>query len=667
MWAAALSGHERKEDRNPHAASHHSPAPVLSHPRTRAATTCRGTSHIPVNDAGPFTTQRRCIHLMRNPKRLMLLGASSLGILALLVSVFFVRFGASHASAGQGTIQQVTSLGHGSLAVSGASATDATGPLNYEYKVEQEVDTAIPHTGNGAIRVPADHVPQPASNALATSNSGFSGFNGLSHRDQRLAGTGSYLNTQFSLVPPDQALCVGSGFVVESINTALRVFNTSGAPQTSAIALNQFFGFIPEINRTNGVRGDFTSDPKCYYDSANGGHFFLTILREDTVGRTHLDFAVTATNDPTGSWNLFDIDSTDDGHNGTPSNPNCPCLGDQPLIGADANGFYITTNEFPFSGGFNGAQVYAMDKNALEGGSLPAVVHINAGARPTPDAGGIWYSIQPATVPEGGSYATDTEYFLSALQFGPAPLDNRIAVWALTGTNTLSSATPAVTLSDAVIASEVYGQPPASDQKSGTLILPGLEAALGVAPVNEKLEFLASNDDRMNQVVYAGGYLWSGVNTVIASNGSTRVGIAYFIVSPAVSGGQVAGAMANQGYVSLQHDDVLFPSIGVNTAGRGVMTFSIAGPDFFPSSGYAAIDAPHGAGAVHVAGAGANSDDSFGGYVAFGGTDRVDRWGDYSAAVAAADGSIWLASEYIPNAPRTVLANWGTFISNVQP
>ena len=37
--------------------------------------------------------------------------------------------------------------------------------------------------------------------------------------------------------------------------------------------------------------------------------------------------------------------------------------GDQPLIGADRNGFFITTNEFSIEGPeFNGAQIYAFDK-----------------------------------------------------------------------------------------------------------------------------------------------------------------------------------------------------------------------------------------------------------------------------------------------------------------
>ena len=52
-------------------------------------------------------------------------------------------------------------------------------------------------------------------------------------------------------------------------------------------------------------------------------------------------------------------------------------------------------------------------------------------------------------------------------------------------------------------------------------------------------------------------------------------------------------------------------------------------------------------------------------YPIFGG--RVCRWGDYSAAVADEHGDIWASGEYTPDAPRTVLANWSTFISRVAP
>ena len=47
------------------------------------------------------------------------------------------------------------------------------------------------------------------------------------------------------------------------------------------------------------------------------------------------------------------------------------------------------------------------------------------------------------------------------------------------------------------------------------------------------------------------------------------------------------------------------------------------------------------------------------------GASGVGRWGDYSAATSAEDGSLWFATEFIPNAPRNASANWGTFVTRV--
>jgi hypothetical protein len=88
------------------------------------------------------------------------------------------------------------------------------------------------------------------------------------------------------------------------------------------------------------------------------------------------------------------------------------------------------------------------------------------------------------------------------------------------------------------------------------------------------------------------------------------------------------------------------------------MTFTLVGGNYFPSAAYTPIDAVNGAGEVHIAGPGAGPQDGFTEYPAFGAPVRP-RWGDYSAAVADTDGSIWLAVEYIPNAPRDIFANWG--------
>ena len=61
----------------------------------------------------------------------------------------------------------------------------------------------------------------------------------------------------------------------------------------------------------------------------------------------HLDIAVSQTSNPTGAWNIYRLDVTNDGTNTGGVNPG-PYLGDYPHIGADANGFYITTNAYPW-------------------------------------------------------------------------------------------------------------------------------------------------------------------------------------------------------------------------------------------------------------------------------------------------------------------------------
>ena len=133
------------------------------------------------------------------------------------------------------------------------------------------------------------------------------------------------------------------------------------------------------------------------------------------------------------------------------------------------------------------------------------------------------------------------------MDFGAAPAlgtrANRLAVWALTNTASLNSANPAVTLSNVVIDSELYAQPPNAEQKSGL-------TPLGDA-VHSPLELIAANDDRVNQVVFAAGKLWAGLNTAVKQpNGATRVGIAYFVVTPSDPAGTLTAIMTRQGYVT---------------------------------------------------------------------------------------------------------------------
>src|SRR5262249_47214539 len=279
----------------------------------------------------------------------------------------------------------------------------------------------------------------------------------------------------------------------------------------------QFFGLKPEVIRSSPpVFGDFISDPKCYYDP-DTGRWFLTELQisldpstEAFMAPTHQIIAVSQTSDPTGTWSTYQFATTDDGSHGTPTDAGCPCFGDQPLIGADANGFYLTDNEYTLDTfAFNGAQVYALSKSGLESGTNTNVTRINAGPM-LQSYGGLAYSIQPATGPASPYEPADngTGDFLSGLRFTTAPAvgsrATRVAVGALTNTASLNSSSPSVTLSNVVINSNVYGQPPNATQKNGPLVLG--------ASLHNPEELVDANDDRMNQVVYAAGMLWAAEN-----------------------------------------------------------------------------------------------------------------------------------------------------------
>lgn len=603
-------------------------------------------------------------------------------------------------------------LGAGMIALFAVAAYGAgsltVGPNEVQQSAEKEVNRAIPNSQSNA-HVPSSGVPRPSTVAVDGTHAALvASTAGLDHYDQRSADSGN----QFSLEPPDQGLCASGSEVIEGVNDVFATYDTALSKTSGPQSLTEFFTGQPQIVRHRdgtATFGPFLSDPKCYYDPGLQ-RFFLTVLEIDQNPNTgafgtHSSelIAVSKTSTPGTSpsgWHLYAIDTSNNGGTAVdtadgvrvgsrtmPSHPGCPCFGDQPLIGADANGFYVTTNEFSIAGSnFNGAQVYAFDKAALAAGTLR--MQYVAGQTFLPLAEGPSYSLQPATSPSAGDWATaanGTEYLLSALDFD-GTLDNRIAVWALTNTASLTSANPDVGISSAVLGSEVYGQPPDAAQKAGpTPLATIIQQLFGAKNQNSSStpqeELLAANDDRMNQAVYAGGQLWGAVNSVVKTdNGPSHVGSAYFDVTPSVtSSGQVSGTIAAQGYVAVNQANLLFPSIAVSTTGKAVYTATLTGTDYYPSAVYATIDPSTGPSAVHVAAAGVGPEDGFTGYPPFGGPTA--RWGDYSAAVADESGNVWIATEFIgqtcTNAQfyadptcggtRTILANWGTSIGKVTP
>ena len=539
------------------------------------------------------------------------------------------------------------------------------------------------------------------------------GFDGLNLYQQRYARGGN----QFTVEPPDQALCVGNGYVIEAVNDVLNIFNTSGQSvlpdNTStnivagfprnvnhAVDLNSFYGYIPAINRTTGVRGPGLTDPSCLYDAATQ-RFFVVVLTLETLpngSRTlqnQLDIAVSQTSDPTLAWNIYHLNVTNDGSNNPDPGNACPCLGDYPHIGADANGFYVTTNAYPWLGnGFNGAQIYAFSKAQLAAGAANVtVVHIDTfGAVALPsDAGPTQpgFTVWPAQSPNAQSFHGGhggTEFFMSSNAADEAThpvagtggnyTSSQIIVWTLTNTSSLDSATPALDLSTKVINVGQYAIPPKQTQPGSgalpttttpqgycindttTVTIAGTgcwRLLFGGQPANnEVVSSPDSNDTRMQQVMFANGKLWGALDTAINPDGGPqRAGIAYYIVNPNSGKLDVGGYLGAAGY------DFTYPSIAVTGSGRGVIAFTASGDHTFPSAALASIDAKIGVGPWSFAGPdgeGSATDDGFTSYKSQVGDPPRTRWGDYGSAVVDGN-SIWIASEWI--ADPCSYTEWG--------
>ena len=551
------------------------------------------------------------------------------------------------------------------LMTSGTAGQTASGSLAREAGqwARSEVDR-----GEAAPNVPG--APSP-SNTSVVVNQNTNGWEGLDHTDQRFAGGGN----QFSLEPPDQGLCVGGVSpndpsygpeVVESVNDALVIYDARMHQFGVPITLSQFFGLPPTINRTTGTFGPFVTDPKCYFDpdTQRWFHTVAVISQDPTTGALEAPasvyLAVSTSSEALGSYNVYRIDTTDADH------PNCPCFGDQPLIGADKNGFFVSTAEYdldPFGANFNGPQIYAMSKKALESGSLGSVVHISGithaiGTRTTG-------TVQPsmAQVAQFDASNGGTEYFLSgydcslpACAVASGPFD-KITIWALTKTNSLSTNNPNVQLSLQDITVNPYENPVPQVQKDGPRPLGEL--------VGEPVGVVEANDARMNQVVMAGGYLWSGINTKV--DPGARDGIEYFIVSPSAPSGVVSGAIHTQGYLAAANRFLSFPSIGVNAAGHGIMAFSLMGPNDYPSSAQIAMGAGGASGNIQIVRQGFRPEDGFTCYASEVGPGAKCRWGDYSASVGTPSGQVFSATEYIGDNSRTFFANWSTFLWPATP
>jgi len=548
-----------------------------------------------------------------------------------------------------------------------------------------------------------------------------------------------------AIEPPDQGLCTGNGYVMQVENIGqVQVFNTALAPVSGVIPLDTIMGLTAKGWSSGG-------DIMCQYDYANGGHWFITQFvsaSPESAGGTfagcfaavidtcYEGIAVSVTNNPMGAYYVYFL------------NPNAVnsdmgvgyFLNDFTKTATTRDAFMLFYDEFPLTGGFNGAQEFAFSKNALEHGlSKVNVAYENMGAasslypipaNPPFQASPItqanclsspfdcWFSVIPAQTTDPTQYDNNnggTGFMVATLDATVSQLagDNRVAVFDWTDLSALNSPgcsacsgiafggqmlTGHVTYQDNNFAGQCLAEGYVSvsttcalgAQKIGpTPLGDSCVANLGVTGVIQCPESgIETNSDQATDAFYSNGMVWTAVSTIVNQTFGTspseyHVGAAYWGITATDVKSGVHFSFAQQGIVTAAHEDMEMPAVA-STKGSVLMTFTLSGPDFYPSTAFVMLTGPN---VIHIADRGAGAQDGFTeyqGYSAIYGTLTTGpRWGDYNQAVYdPSTGKFYFATEMIQHqncgdlayskdptcgGTRAPSANWGNSLNSITP
>lgn len=387
-------------------------------------------------------------------------------------------------------------------------------------------------------------------------------------------GINAYDSAPFTVEPPDQGLCVGGGLVMELLNQGeIQIFNARTlAPVSGVIYLDNLMGLNTFPNGGWSSGGDIM----CQYDSANGGHWFITQIvsasNESSGGpfsgcfaalqdACYEGIAVSSTSNPTGAYHVYfvatDKANTDPGSDATPDAYGYAgvLLNDFAKSALTRDAFLMFYDEFDLvSGGFNGAQEFAFSKSALESGAASinvayedmgtasnlSPIPTNGAYQPELLPGTAWYEVIPTQVTDPSQYDNangGTGLMVATLDFIGAG-DNRVAVFDWTGLSSLGS--PGCsgcgqiqfggTLLKGVVTYQDEGSPCLAEDYATVSSFCGLGAQkAGPTPLGVNCSLLedgepttgcpeggiASNGDGATQAFYSDGTIWTAVSTIV--------------------------------------------------------------------------------------------------------------------------------------------------------
>jgi hypothetical protein len=387
------------------------------------------------------------------------------------------------------------------------------------------------------VMSPPETGPAPLSAVIATK------FKGL----DRL----SAANHGFIFTPPDTIVAKSPTRVLEAVNSALRLSNTSGGTIATA-DLNTFFGAT--------VANGLLFDPKLYFDrNATNQRFYVVALQQSTnpnVSRIWL--AVSRGTNPanlsSANWCRYSINAKRNVGTANESWADYPC------IGAGRDAFTISANQFRFiDSSFTFAVLRVFNKNLASNnagtGSCPSIATFTF--QPTTTAGdGSVFTLQPVqhyTSPTSFSGTTNPAYLVNTV-FGTS---NLYRVWRV---RNVAGGSPTLQGPTNVFGGFNYGLQPDAPQTGSTVPL-------------------ETGDNRLTQAAGLADAVW-GVHGTLCNIGAgpNESCVRALRILVGQSGGALTASINQQRTIGSTNEFYWWPGLAINNEEQTAMPFQFVSP-----------------------------------------------------------------------------------------
>lgn len=408
-------------------------------------------------------------------------------------------------------------------------------------------------------------------------------------------------------IPPDTMGAVGPADLVVMVNTEVRIQDKAGGV-VSTVSLDTFW------TSGTGLTGN-PFDPHVSYDSIDG-RWIATVDANAQSTNSQVWFAISATDDPRGTWTFFSFQADS-------AFPSSTTWADFPGLGVNATWIAITNNMFTIAGdSFVNAKMWVIDKaTALAGGPLTTTI-FDTGFDAEGTFSTFGFALKPAvtySAAEPNLYIVDNTGFAA----GGTPLA-RVSRITGTGPSPAWSVAPGSTFAGTGLFA----------------VANDFEFTWPNAPQAGTATTIDAGDFRASPASFRNGRLWFAHAGGLPNGGATRSAVFWYQIDPTALPSPITQSGVLDGGSGVFHT---YPSIAANSADGACIGFSRASSSIFIEAVGTSRSAGDAAGTMDPLTVIKAGEDS---YVKDFGSGNV-RWGDYSGtSIDPDDDSCWTLQEY---------------------